>query len=331
MPSRPIVLALLSLTAFVSQAEEVAAPPASSEGAAPEEVTVAAPEPRYVAPTLRDRIGRVWAPVLINGKGPYRLVLDTGANRSAVTESLAARIGVPLQVSALKLLGVTGSSMVSSIRVDSMEVGDLWLGDRELAVVQDVFGGAEGVLGADGLSDKRIAIDFRKDRISIRFSNGAGPASGFTRVPVTIRDGHLLMFEVKLAGIRTKALLDTGAQRTIGNISLRTALARRARQGVPDSILGVTLDVQQGETFYAPPVTIKDISISGMRVTFSDVYLFEAWKLTKEPAVLLGMDIIGLLDALVIDYKRKELHMRPRLSAADQIHKSRASKNLTIR
>ena len=34
-----------------------------------EEVVVSAPEPRYVAPTTRDRIGRIWAPVLINGKG----------------------------------------------------------------------------------------------------------------------------------------------------------------------------------------------------------------------------------------------------------------------
>jgi predicted aspartyl protease len=330
MPPRPIVLALLSLTTLASHSEEIAAPLTGSESPPPEEVTVSAPEPRYVAPTLRDRIGRVWAPVFINGKGPFRLVLDTGANRSAVIESLANRIGAPMAAGTLRLLGVTGSSMVPSIRVDSLEVGDLWLGNRELAVVQDVFGGAEGVLGADGLSDKRIFIDFRKDRISIKFSNGAGPASGYTRVPVKIEHGHLLMFEVKLAGIRTKALLDTGAQRTIGNIALRTALARRARQGVKDSILGVTLDVQEGETFFAPPVTIKDISISGMRVTFSDIHLFDAWKMNHEPAVLLGMDIIGLLDALVIDYKRKELHMRPRLSAADQIHKSRASKNISI-
>ena len=51
---------------------------------------MAAPEPRYVAPTLRDRIGRVWAPVYINGQGPLRLVLDTGASASAVTVGTAA-------------------------------------------------------------------------------------------------------------------------------------------------------------------------------------------------------------------------------------------------
>ena len=37
------------------------------------EVLVRAPEPRYVAPTNRDRIGRVWVPVFINEQGPYRL------------------------------------------------------------------------------------------------------------------------------------------------------------------------------------------------------------------------------------------------------------------
>ena len=120
------------------------------------------------------------------------------------------------------------------------------------------------------------------------------------------------MFDVKLAGVRTKAMLDTGAQATIGNTSLREALARRSQRGVTDSIVGVTLDVQQGESFNAPPVTIADLTLRGMRVTFGDIYIFDAWKMTKEPALLIGMDVIGLLDSLVIDYKRRELHLRPR-------------------
>jgi predicted aspartyl protease len=277
-----------------------------------EEVIVDAPEPRYVAPTLRDRIGRVWAPVYINGKGPFRLVLDTGANRTAVIPALADRLGMPMETTPVKLLGATGSSMVPIIKVSSIEVGDLWLGDRKVAIVPDVFGGAEGVLGADGLSDKRVHIDFRNDEISILRSSGRPPQSfGTTRVPVKIQHGHLLMFDVTISGIRTKAMLDTGAQTTIGNRSLRTALSRR-REGVSNEIIGVTLDVQKGETFFAPAVDINGLTIRGMRVTFGDIYIFDAWKMTEEPAILIGMDIIGLLDTLIIDYKRKELHLRPR-------------------
>jgi predicted aspartyl protease len=277
-----------------------------------EEVVVDAPEPRYVAPTLRDRIGRVWAPVYINGQGPFRLVLDTGANRTAVIPALANRLGMPVETTPVKLLGATGSSMVPIIKVSSIEVGDLWLGDRKVAIVPDVFGGAEGVLGADGLSDKRVHIDFRNDQISILRSSGRPPQGfGTTRVPVKIQHGHLLMFDMTVAGIRTKAMLDTGAQTTIGNRSLRTALSRK-REGVSNEIIGVTLDVQKGETFYAPAVDIGGLTVRGMRVTFGDIYIFDAWKMTEEPAILIGMDIIGLLDTLIIDYKRKELHLRPR-------------------
>jgi len=75
----------------------------------PEEIVVSAPEPRYVAPTLRDRIGRIWAPVTINGKGPFRLVLDTGANRSVVTQATAQKLGADLtNAKTVQLHGVTG-------------------------------------------------------------------------------------------------------------------------------------------------------------------------------------------------------------------------------
>lgn len=312
MRPRPLVLALASLATFASYGDVVVEDLPVEAANAPEEVIVSAPEPRYVAPTLRDRIGRVWAPVYINGHGPFRLVLDTGANRTAVIPSLATRIGAPILESSVRLLGATGSAIVPTIRVDSIVVGDLWLDNRQVAVVEDVFGGAEGVLGADGLGDKRVVIDFRNDQISIRRSRGRAPSSGYSRVPVKIRAGHLLMFEVTLAGVRTKAMLDTGAQRTVGNNSLRAALARRARHGVTDSLIGVTLDVQEGESIYAPPVSIAGINIRGMRVTFGDFYIFEAWKMNNEPAMLIGMDIIGLLDSLIIDYKRKELHLRAR-------------------
>lgn len=286
--------------------------PNQVEGNNVEEVVVEAPEPRYVAPTLRDRIGRVWAPVYINGKGPFKLVLDTGANRTALIPSLANRIGQPLGSSTVKVLGATGSAIVPLVQVSSISIGDLWLGDRKVAIVPDVFGGAQGVLGADGLSDKRIHIDFKNDEISILRSSGSVRGTGMTRVPVKLRHGHLLMFDVKLGGVRTRAMLDTGAQATIGNKSLQAALSRRRTKGVKNTIIGVTLDEQHGETLFAPSVDIGGLTISGMRVTFGDMYIFDAWKMTDEPALLIGMDIIGLLDTLIIDYKRRELHLRPR-------------------
>ncbi len=75
----------------LSDATPAAAAPAEEEI---QEVKVTAREPRYVAPTLRDRLGRIWAPVYLNGKGPFRLVLDTGASNSAVMAEVATDLGL---------------------------------------------------------------------------------------------------------------------------------------------------------------------------------------------------------------------------------------------
>ena len=111
------------------------------------EIVIAAPEPRFVAPTRRDKIGRIWAPVMINGQGPFRLVLDTGANRSAVNARVAQLLGVaPDATQSVLLRGVTGSVAVPTIRVKSFSVGDVIVTPAVLPIVTDALGGADGVL-----------------------------------------------------------------------------------------------------------------------------------------------------------------------------------------
>ena len=56
----------------------------------------------------------------------------------------------------MRVTGFTGSAVVPSVHVNHMEVGELYLGASDLPVLSDVFGGAQGVLGIEGLADKRI-------------------------------------------------------------------------------------------------------------------------------------------------------------------------------
>src|SRR5689334_17380267 len=159
-------------------------------------------EPKYVAPNTLDRIGRIWAAVKINGKGPFRLVLDTSANSSAIIPSVADRLGIPPQSSSkVRVIGVTGSAMVETVNVNSLEVGDIDLGGGRLPVVADVFGGAEGVLGPKSFADKRIYVDFHKDLIRITKSAGRLSEEGFTRVPVSMDRHQLLSFDVRVGGV----------------------------------------------------------------------------------------------------------------------------------
>ncbi len=280
------------------------------------QVVVEAPEPRFAAPTLRDRIGRIWAPVLINGRGPYRLVLDTGATHSAIIAQVADSLGISLAAaSTVRVTGVTGSALVPTVSVDRMEVGDLSVDSTMLPIVADVFGGAQGVLGTEGLSDKRILIDFGRDRVVITRSRGSIERSGFTTLPLRQLRDHLLALDVRVGGVRAKAVIDTGAQVSIGNTALRSALERHGRRDVKkEEIEGVTLDVAHGDMMQAPPIEVGTLQFNGVYITYGDMYIFDRWHLLREPTLVLGMDVLGTVDVLVIDYRLHELQIRLRHS-----------------
>jgi hypothetical protein len=277
------------------------------------DVMVEAPEPRYVAPTMRDQIGRIWAPVRINGRGPFRLVLDTGASSSGVTAMVALALGLSTADSpAVMLRGVTGEATVPSIRVDTLSVGDLAVDSPVLPIVPDALGGAEGVLGSQGLKNKRIFIDFRHDKIVITYSRNERSPQGFHTVPFRLIRDQLIVVDAMVGPVHAHAVVDTGGQSTIGNLALRDALKERILlyHSRPDRIVGATLAEESGEIVGTPAISMGPIEMRDEGVTFADIYIFKYWKMLHEPALMIGMDALGTLDTLIIDYRRKELQIR---------------------
>jgi hypothetical protein len=282
-----------------------------------EEIIIEAPEPRFVAPTRRDRIGRIWAPVYLNGRGPFRLVLDSGASRSGITQAVAESLGLPQDPNSTVLLrGVTGSAVVPLVKVDTFEVGDLLIAaPTTLPIVTDALGGAQGILGTNGLLDRRILVDFRHDLISIARSHNERAPIGYITIPFKLIRGQLLAVDARVGSIRTTAIIDTGGQVSIANNALRDAIWRQhsRMRSRPGAIEGVTTDYQEGDTASSPPIQLGDITLHDDAVTFGDMHIFEHWQLTQEPVILIGMDALGLFDTLIIDYKRHELQIKMRI------------------
>ncbi len=295
------------------------APPIEFEPVVLGPVAVIGDEPRYVAATRVDKIGRIWAPVSVNGQGPYRLVLATGASHTALTPHLAAALHLEADPAATVMLrGATGSAQVPMVPVETLEIGDFLIEPHRLAVIPDALGGADGVLGIDGLADKRIHIDFRRDRITIERSRNQRAAGGFSTIPVDLLHG-LLVADASMGGVPVKAIIDTGGQVTLGNLALRLALKERRGGGAPegklDKVYGSTLDMQVGTRLETPSLRIGKLLVRSPAMTFADFAIFQHWQMTDEPAMLIGMDVLGLLDTLVIDYRRRELQVRlPRKS-----------------
>jgi hypothetical protein len=323
MRSLRVIALLLGAAASLGTAETLpvdttpasATSPPGSDAEQLTEIVIEAPEPRYVAPTRRDRIGRIWAPVYINDKGPFRMVLDTAASRSGVTAHVATALGItPDESAPVMLQGATGSLVVPTILVDTLLVGDVLIKGSKLPILRDALGGAEGILGNEGLADRRVYIDFRHDLIIISRSHDQRAGVGLITVPFTLEHGRLLVAHVQLGHVQAKAIIDTGSQTTVANLALRDALVSRRSRDIAtvDELQGVTDEIQEGEGHATPPIEFGPIEMHIQRMTFADAHIFQVWRLTNEPALLVGMDALGTLDTLIIDYRRRELQLRMR-------------------
>ena len=306
-----VIVCFLSGSLSMTAADEPVVAQAA-DGNIVEELIVERPEPRYAAPTRRDRIGRVLVPVTINGKGPFRLVIDTGATSSAIVRSVAKRLKLPIDPSARVLLqGATGAETVQFAIAEQMEVGDLLFSQPKLLIVPDVFGGADGVLGVQGLKDMRIHIDFRRDFTEMEYARGNEEPSA-DRPQFSAALGRHALLDLQVGGISTKVVIDTGAQQTIGNDRLRKALLLRWRRTHETEIIGVTLETTPAKSIRVPSITFGAMRVRNVDISFTELSIFEHWRLNGEPALLLGMDVIEKLETFEIDYRQRKLHLRAR-------------------
>src|SRR5688572_11104715 len=234
------------------------------------------PEPLFAAPTRLDRIGRVMTQVMVNGKGPFKFVIDTGASRSTLAPHLARALNLQPSVGRNVMLnGVTGALEVQTVAVDSLDIGALRFEKQDLPVIfTSIMGNADGILGVAGFQDQRIDVDFKRDRVSVLESNGKRPHYSMVTARATRNVNGLMIVEVRVGRrIRAKAVIDTGAERSLGNLALQGAMnknRRKMREPVSATVHGATPDIADGDVQEIRQATIGDMTLSNLEVIFAD-------------------------------------------------------------
>ena len=107
-------------------------------------------------------------------------------------------------------------------------------------------------------------------------------------VPVS-KYGGLLVANGKVAGISVQVIIDTGAEHSLGNAALHTALLRKGPRhgtGSERTIIGATTATSSGLAVTVPSLEIGDASLRNLSVTFGDLHVFKVWGLNDEPAML---------------------------------------------
>lgn len=291
--------------------------PATAPSAKPG-ATTAAPQPLapedllFACPTSLDHIGRVVAMVMIDGKGPFRFIIDTGANHSTISPRLASVLRLrPSLQRAIRVTGITGTADVASVPIDMLKAGDLVISNSRFPVIESpIMAGADGILGAAGLHNVTLLVDFRHNRVSIMRSHGGSVPWGYTRVWATRLEGGLLSIPGEVGDVAVKAIIDTGSAHTLGNLALYQALYARERgkgKYLAADVYGATKQVGNGKLQMAPTIDLGAIKIGGVALVYGDFHIFQAWGLTDRPAMILGMDVLGTVNAFAIDFSRGEL------------------------
>ncbi|MBO9547352.1 retropepsin-like aspartic protease [Caulobacter sp.] len=293
----------------------LAAPPALAGAITPVSLSQTPPapvppteQPLLVLDASLDQDARLTVPVMINGQGPFQFVVDTGADRSVLTPSVAERLALPRGPDVM-VHGVSGSVLSQTALVTLLRSGDSRLTDATLPVLPFERIGADGLLGVDILEDRNIVIDFRKKQLEIRRSS---PVNGSFRLPREVsvmadeKFGRLTLADSRIAGARSLAFIDSGGGVSIGNMALARAIAARRRRSPdhfqPARLLTAGGEMLLGEFRVVPSITMGELRITNIPMAFADLHIFDVWGLNDRPAALLGVDVLRLFARVELDF-----------------------------
>jgi hypothetical protein len=121
-----------------------------------------------------------------------------------------------------------------------------------------------------------------------------------------------LVLAMQVGGVHALAVIDTGSERTLGNLALRDALNERRRPGTVaqvTSVYGATSEVEPGEIWRAPTLIIDSLRINDVKVVYGDFHVFRVWDMRDKPAMIIGMDVLGTVGSLGIDFKNQIVYL----------------------
>lgn len=256
----------------------------------------------------RDDYDRMTVPVRVAGQGPYRFLIDTGADRTAISSTLARQLRLDGRKD-VRLHSVTGVSAIETANVPLLDITAKKVRNVDAALLESEHMGADGILGLDSLRSQRVLFDFKNQLLTVV------PAEAHVRedkdtivVTAQVRNGRLILTQARAEGTPLTLIVDTGAQVSIGN----EALLRRLNKGSvkrtgPVELHSVTGERLAGEYTVVRELTVGGVTLKKLPIVFADSHAFRRLGLDRKPALLLGMNALRSFDKVSIDFRRKTM------------------------
>jgi hypothetical protein len=162
--------------------------------------------------------GRPQVSVTLNGKGPFNFLLDTGAQGTIISDSLAEELNLEILGQAIVGSPQGGVSVPANlVRVARLELGDAVITDlsavaADLKAVSPLFrdpSAPQGILSAKHFSGFLLTLAYPQSRVMIQ--RGELPAADGAEILDYAPDHRLLNISFQVAGKIFDADLDSGA------------------------------------------------------------------------------------------------------------------------
>lgn len=255
---------------------------------------------------------RMTVPVTLSGHGPYRFLVDTGADRTAVSRELASGLKLAAGEEA-ELHSISGASTIKTVTVPALQLTSKEVRNINAPLLASENMGADGILGTDSLRFQRVMFDFQAQTLSVVPS--ATP--DFKAEPGTIvvegvrKNGRLVVTEATANGRSLTVVVDTGSQVSIGNAALRKVLLGAKVLGPSEQVVleSVTGDKINGDFMSVKELQIGGVTLKNLAIVFADAHTFKQLGFDKKPALLLGMNAMRSFKKVSIDFASRKLRV----------------------
>ncbi|MGE3180777.1 MAG: aspartyl protease family protein [Phycisphaerae bacterium] len=244
--------------------------------------------------------------VMINGKGPYRMVVDTGGSvLLSIDTEVAKETGLKLYAPA-SVRGVSGVAETHQAIVDDLAIGEIRV-HRAMTRVFDIgkslMYSADGILGTGMFSDARMTMDFENGQLVVQ-QPASGGAPGH-EVPIRIVADAKILGLIDVNGRRAVGLFDSGADAVaVAPTFLKKAFPNSEIMEVDVGAIGVgngelpKIALGPGIELKLPGKTYP--SISGIGLDILDTTLGPI--IGVQADVLIGMPVFRELRTCTVDF-----------------------------
>ena len=255
---------------------------------------------------------RMTVQVRLSGTGPFQFLVDTGADRTAISRDLAARLGLARGDKA-SIHTIAGVSTVSTATIPDLELTKKPVSVKDAPLLDSGDMGADGILGVDSLRSQRVLFDFATKTLSIVPS----AAPDFHDEPGTIvvqaerKNGRLVVTDATANGHDLTVVIDTGAQLSIGNEALKKQLMgpNLVDPYQQVELQSVTGGFISGDYMFVKELQIGGLTLKNLAIVFAQSHAFKELRLDRKPALLLGMNAIRAFKKVSIDFASRKFRV----------------------